>query len=138
MPKFQDDQRRRQSGGRRSQAPQDTPLDQAITLTLHKEYPVTPAIRQEIWDGLLAKVEAHTQRPCSAPEPVCRPSAPDHERTSDDTFLIRILRMLTDTLENSARFLFADEILLERARQYPLPHVSHLLLVRSGFTIGCA
>lgn len=128
----------------------DKMLDDCIIQALRPETPPSAALKQEIWEGLLAKVNAQTADATSTAEsessavclPECSPineveavliAAPYARQNGKPAGLMsRFVLSMLDLLESSTLFLFSDNLSLERARTQTAP--SSRLLIRGTFT----
>ncbi len=94
----------------------DKRLDRFLTEAIKSDTTPSNALKAEIWNGLLAKLEeqaaySHAE---TLPIDVCVP-------VEKLTFKQRVTGFIWATLEQSGAFLFADVIPFERARQQTLP-----------------
>ncbi len=134
----------------------DKMLDDCIIQALRPETPPSAALKQEIWEGLLAKVSAEAAGVTSTAEsepkeslavclPECSPineieaallSEPPHKPSEAFAFgggaANRFVLSMLDLLEASTLFLFSENLPLERARMRTSP--TSRLLIRGTFT----
>lgn len=94
----------------------DKRLEQLLGEAIKPDTTPSNALKTEIWNGLLAKLEERT-----AQEPIQTEIANVSVRAEKITFVQRITEFLFATLEHSGTFLFADVIPFERARQQMPP-----------------
>ncbi|MFN8528420.1 MAG: hypothetical protein U0670_07405 [Anaerolineae bacterium] len=127
----------------------DKMLDDCIIQALRPETPPSAALKQEIWEGLLAKVSAQAADATSTAEsestavclPKCSPvdeveavllATPYSKTAPREGVVTRFVLSILDMLEASTLFLFSDNLSLERARTQTAP--SSRLLIRGTFT----
>jgi hypothetical protein len=102
-------------------------LDAAISDAIRPTVRLTPAERDALWQSLRAKAQAALDAQTITAFPAASidfylddESTPCCEHAESDPLIARALMALTARIEGWAHFLFADEILLDRARVHPV------------------